>query len=114
MSPTAPSLWAFRATVLIGLAPTIYFARAGERYLMWATLTFLILAIFALQSFGQVILKTGKDAPPDHLTKAMNGPKGIWIRAGLLLLAVLLVLLGVGVLEPAYLVEWLLAAKHAA
>jgi len=81
---------------------------------MWATLTFLVLAIFALQSFGQVILKPGKDAPPDHLTKAMNGPKGFWVRVGLLLLAVLLVLLGVGALEPASLVEWLLAAKHAA
>jgi hypothetical protein len=113
MSPTRPSLWAFRTTVALGLAGIVYSSRTGTRYLLWATLVVLLLAIFTIQSFGQVVRREGATAP-DRLTQAMNGPNGLRVRAGLLFLALLLVLLGVGALEPANLVEWFFKAKNAA
>jgi NADH:ubiquinone oxidoreductase subunit 6 (subunit J) len=112
MGPTRPTLWAFRISVSVGLIAILFASRAGNRYLLWGSLATLLLAIFVLQAFGQVIL--GGDRPEDRLTKEMNGPRGIWIRLGLLILAILLLLLGLGALEPSTLSEWLFASKNAA
>jgi hypothetical protein len=98
----------------MGLVGVIYFSRAGERYFMWATIGGLILTIFALQAFGQVILRDGSNAAPDRMSQAMNGPRGLWVRGGLLPLVLLLILLGVGALELSTLVTWLRKLANAA
>jgi len=112
MSPTPRTLWVFRATVAIGLVASVYFARAGQRHFLWATLGAQLLAIFALQAFGQVALRDAGSTQPDHLSRAMEGPRGIWVRAGLVLLVVLLVLLGAGALEPSVLADGFLSLAN--
>ena len=114
MGPTPRTLWTFRATVAGSLVALVYFSRAGERYFMWATLGLLILAILSLQALGKVCLRDSTDEEPDRLIQAVNGPRGGLVRAGLLLLVVLFVLLGVGALEPSTLVDRLLGLTNAA
>jgi hypothetical protein len=114
MRPTQPTLWAFRATVGIGLFGLVYFSRSGQRYLLWATLVALLLAIVTLQSLGRVTHRDPATVPPDRLAQAMNGPNALRVRIGLLLILVLLILLGLGALEPSALVEWFIKAKDAA
>ncbi len=114
MSPTQPTLWAFRATVAIGLIGLAYFSRAGQRYLLWATLIALLLALVALQSLGKVTHRDPGTAPPDRLAQAVNGPNALRVRIALLLILVLVILLGVGALEPSAFVEWFIKAKNAA
>lgn len=81
---------------------------------MWATLGSMLLAIYAVQAFGQVILRDASTAQPDQLFQAMNGPRGLWVRAGVLLLIVLLILLGLGAFEPSTLADRLLRLMNAA
>jgi hypothetical protein len=114
MGPTPPTLWVFRITVAAGLLAVLYFTHASERYFMWAAICALLFAVFALQAFGQVLLRNAGSEKPDYLSRAMNGSHGLWVRAGVLLLFVLLVLLGIGALEPAALVDKLLGFAGAA
>jgi hypothetical protein len=114
MSPTSPSLLAFRIIVVLGVVATFFSLRSGARYFFVANLIAWLLAIFAVQSFGQVIRKEGLTETPDRLTQAMNGPNGLRVRAGLFILVILFVLMGLGVIEPTNLIEWLLRSVNAA
>lgn len=98
----------------IGSIGLVYFARNGPRYLLWATLVALLLAIVTLQSFGRVVHRDPATAHPDRLTQAVNGPNALRVRIGLLFLLALLILLGLGALEPSALVEWFNKTTHAA
>lgn len=111
MSPTPRSLWAFRSTVALGLAAVAYSSHIGARYLLWLSLVAMLLCIVVLQGFGQVSRREGAAAAHDPISEAMNGPNGLRVRIGLVLLAALLGLLAFGVLEPSNIAEWFIRAK---
>ena len=114
MSPTPITLKLFWSIVFIGTAAVIYFSRTGPRYLLWASAVALLLGISAVRSSGEVVFRKESPAEQDSLVRALDGPHGLRIRIGLVILLALLVLLGFGVLEPGTLSKVLLQVRDAA
>jgi len=105
MSRTRSTIFMFRFIVLVALVAMIYFSRTHQRYLFWASIVALLLAICAVPSQGEVIRREPTGTDTDALLRAMNGPHGLRVRLGLVILFILLVLLGSGVLEPGRLAQ---------
>ena len=94
MSPTPTALWTFRVIVLTGVVAIIALARSEQRPYMLATMSGLFLAIYFVQAFGEVVIRSPEQPPLDRVSSAMNGPHGLKLRLALLVCTMLFVLYG--------------------
>jgi hypothetical protein len=94
---------AFRGIVLLGLALAGYFTYSQDRYLVWATLVAMLLALLILPTFGQVAIRDSTTVAPDPLPTVMMSGKASFrrlvITVGLILLGLFIAWLGQWVLD---------------